>query len=598
MSGYLGMDLPRFLALLRERRRLIAVIVFTAVLLALVLSLAQSDRYTASADLLFGRTTNADAIVAGGTTDTGELPERAAATNLALASLDTVAARVARRFEGVTVGQLKDAVSIEAAGDSDVVTVTAEWGSPTHAAAVANAFAREIAAFRRDSARREIQRAIDALTTTLPAQSDGTGAAGEPSEATRAVRERLAQLEALKALQTGNVQVVEEATVPENRSSPTPLRNALIAALVALLLAVFVVILLARFDDRVSEEEELTALMGLSVLTRIPRVGNPERLQRVWAGHEEEPVFSEAFEFLRLNLELVGHDSDSVVVAVTSPAADDGKTTVAAGLAHSLAASGAEIVAVDLDLRKPDLHRYFDLHRRPETGVLDALLESGYAENGSAAAPSELAQEEPEAPIEPEPEAEPGLARGRRVHAQEDIETALVALARSKGHARRAARALKATGHNIPESTLRRWKDAHAELYEKIRAERRHGIIAGPHLRLLAGENHPQMSTGLVARARLQQMFDDLRQHADYVVVDTVPVSTVADASAVAAAADGVILVVDLNQARRRDLLAAKKQLAHARAKVFGMVVNRAAVDLPAYHAHDDDGKTERALGF
>jgi Mrp family chromosome partitioning ATPase len=106
------------------------------------------------------------------------------------------------------------------------------------------------------------------------------------------------------------------------------------------------------------------------------------------------------------------------------------------------------------------------------------------------------------------------------------------------------------------------------------------------------------MSTGLVARARLQQMFDDLRQHADYVVVDTVPVSTVADASAVAAAADGVILVVDLNQARRRDLLAAKKQLAHARAKVFGMVVNRAAVDHPAYHPHDDDRKTKRALGF
>src|SRR5215204_4154514 len=130
MSGYLGMDLPRFLALLRARWRLIAVILLSAVLLAIALSLAQPDRYEASADLLFGRATNADAILAGGTTDTGEIPERAAATNLALASLDTVAARVARRFDGVTVGELKDAVSIEAAGDSDVVTVTAEWDSP------------------------------------------------------------------------------------------------------------------------------------------------------------------------------------------------------------------------------------------------------------------------------------------------------------------------------------------------------------------------------------------------------------------------------------------------------------------------------------
>jgi Mrp family chromosome partitioning ATPase len=104
------------------------------------------------------------------------------------------------------------------------------------------------------------------------------------------------------------------------------------------------------------------------------------------------------------------------------------------------------------------------------------------------------------------------------------------------------------------------------------------------------------MPSGLIARARLRQLFDELRQGADYVVVDTVPVSTVADASAVAAAADGVILVVDLNQARRRDLLAAKKQLANARANVFGIVVNRAHVGLPMYHLHDEGRTAERAL--
>ncbi len=44
----------------------------------------------------------------------------------------------------MTVEQLKDAVSVKAQGDSDVVTVTADWDSPTQAAAVANAFANEI----------------------------------------------------------------------------------------------------------------------------------------------------------------------------------------------------------------------------------------------------------------------------------------------------------------------------------------------------------------------------------------------------------------------------------------------------------------------
>jgi Mrp family chromosome partitioning ATPase len=585
MTGDTALDLPRLLALLRARWRLIAAIVLGAMALAAVLSLMQSDRYTASADLLFGRPTNADAIIAGGSTDTGELPERVAATNLALASLDTVAERVADRFRGVRVSDLKEAVSIEAAGTSDLVTVTAEWGSPTEAAAIANAFAAEIADFRRQTARADIQRAIDALEATMPEDS---GVGGEPSPAVRTTQARLSDLETLKALQTGNVQVVEQATPPESRTSPTPLRTSLIAGLVALVLAVLTVLLLARFDDRISDEHELTSLMGLSVLTRIPRVGQAHRLRRDWDGHDE-PAFAEAFEFLRLNLELLGHDGDSLVVAVTSPAGDDGKTTVVAGLARSLATSGAEVVAVDLDLRKPDLHTYFDTSSALGGGVLDAILEAGYAENGNA--DPRPAQEHEG----PDPEAELAATRGRRAHSEEDIAIGLVELARCRGQARRAARALKASGRNIPESTLRRWKEVHADLYDNIRAQRKRGVLAAPHLRLLAADDHPQMPTGTIARARLQQLFNGLRQSADWIVVDTVPVSTVADASAVAASADGVILVVDLDQTRRRELLAAKKQLANARAKVFGLVVNRADVAMPMYHINDEDRQAERA---
>ncbi len=80
-------------------------------------------------------------------------------------------------------------------------------------------------------------------------------------------------------------------------------------------------------------------------------------------------------------------------------------------------------------------------------------------------------------------------------------------------------------------------------------------------------------------------------------LVDTVPVSTVADASAVAAAADGVILVVDLDRARRRELLTAKRQLTNARANVLGIVINRSGVDFPVYHVpEEDEFELERGL--
>jgi Mrp family chromosome partitioning ATPase len=584
------MDLPRFLALVRARRGLIAGIVVAAASLALVWSLTQQSRYRADADLLFSRTATADAIITGGATDTGEVPERAAATNLALASLDTVAANVKRRFRGTaTVQELKDAVSVKAQGDSDVATVTAEWDSPTQAAAVANAFASEIVALRRSAAQADIQRAINAVAARIPPTPK------TPAETALAdsLQAKIADLTALKEATSGNVSVVERATPPASRSSPKPLRNAVIAGFVALILALFIVVLLARFDDRIHDEEELAELMGASVLARIPEVARSKRPTHVWKA-DQDPWFLEAFEFLRLNLQLMAHDGDCPVVAVTSPATADGKSTVVAWLARSLALSGDEVVAVDLDLRKPELHAYLNADQRPGGGVLDALISADVDRYpGRAALLNSPSDGEHRTDTESEATDGEQPAQGRRIYTDDDIAVGLVELARFAGNARRAARSLKTADRDIPESTLRRWRDMHAELYAQIRAARTRGTVVAAHLRLLTGGRH-ELPAGLIARERLRRLFDELRQDTDYVLVDTVPVSIVADASAVAAAADGVLLVVDLERVRRRELLAAKQQLANARAKIFGIVINRAGVDLPVYHVAEEHGELVR----
>jgi Mrp family chromosome partitioning ATPase len=579
MTGYLGMDLPRFLALVRARKWLIAAIVVAAGALALGASLTQSDRYQASADLQFGRTTNADSIITGGAADITEDPTRAAATNLALAGLDNVATRVKQRFRGsATVQEIRDAVSIHAKGESDVVTVTAEWSTPEQAAAVANAFATEIVAQRRETAQADIQRAIDALQARI-----GNPTTPEERAAAVATQGKITDLESLKALTTGNVHIADRATPPDHRSSPKPVRNAIIAAFVAAILSLFLVVLLARFDDRIRDEDELAELLETSVLTRIPAVERSRRLTQVWTPHQDR-AFLESFEFLRLNLQLMGRDGDSMVVALTSPSANDGKTTVVGWLARALALSGDEVVAVDLDLRKPELHTYFNANREPGDGVLEALL-SAATENGGPP---------PTPDAEVDDDAHDDRRHGRRVYTEDDIHIGLDELARLGGNARKAARSLKASGRDISESTLRRWKDIHAPLYAEIRAARTRGIIAAPHLRLLPGNHHPELPSGLIARGRLRHLFDELRMDADWVLVDTVPVSTVADASAVASAADGVILVIDLERVRRRELLAAKKQLANARATILGIVLNRAAVDFPVYHAAEEEREPER----
>jgi Mrp family chromosome partitioning ATPase len=284
----------------------------------------------------------------------------------------------------------------------------------------------------------------------------------------------------------------------------------------------------------------------------------------------------------------MGPEGANVAYAVTSPTAGDGKTMVVGWLARSLAMSGAEVVAIDLDRRKPELDSYLNAYGEPGNGVYQ---------------PQRRDDREPPAGNDQPPP-------GRHVYTAEDIRAGLTKLAQFRGNARAAARSLKSGGRDVSESTLRRWKLQHAALYAEICTSRTgepHGAVAAePHgrkapavelvptaldrrVRLVSGADHLAMPMGLIGRDRLLQLFAELRYDADYVLVDTVPVSTVADASAVAATADGVILVIDFERIRRRDLLAAKQQLDHARADLLGIVLNRAPVDSHGYPPEDRD---------
>jgi Mrp family chromosome partitioning ATPase len=464
------MDIPRFIALVSARRRLVATMAIGAAALALLASLTQEKEYTAGADLLFGGNVTAESVLPGAAPDPSQRPERVAATNVALASLDTVAARVTERFGGrVTLRQLREAVSIEPQADSDVVTVAARSKSPREAADVANAFATEIVALRRETAQADVQRGIDAITAALAAQ---TAPGRRPDARTLALQDRLGELEVVKALQSGDVQLVQRATPPQDPSSPRPVRNAALAAFVALIVGLLLIISLTRSGDRIRDEEELAAIMHAPILARIPVARRTRRPRDVWAGNER-PAFLEAFEFLRQNLELAGPEDEAFVVAITSPSAAEGKTTVTAWLARSLALAQRDVVALDMDLSRP---------------ALSAYLNAGPAND---------------------------------------------------------------------------------------------------HVDVLTARDHLGVQPGLISRNRMEHLFDDVREGADFVLVDTAPVSLAADASAVAAAVDGVVLVVDTTAIRRRDVLAARRQLDKAHANLVGLVLNRVPKRLPALPAED-----------
>lgn len=78
----------------------------------------------------------------------------------------------------------------------------------------------------------------------------------------------------------------------------------------------------------------------------------------------------------------------------------------------------------------------------------------------------------------------------------------------------------------------------------------------------------------LLRRPVLGQMLEKLKEAANFVLIDTPPLAPVVDASVIAPHADGIILVVNAAQTRRREATLAKEVMASITTPVLGVVLN------------------------
>lgn len=317
-------------------------------LVVLLLTLRQEEQYTATAALFFRDSTGALLEeLSGGAFDD---PVRQAATNDALLNLPAVSALTAEKLgqrpevDGVSQETVAQSVTVSSSEESDLVEIEAEQQDPFLAAAIANDYGEAYIEFRREADRSQLQQAIALVERRMGALAveERSGQSG------MALEEQLNDLRLAAALQTGKAELVQRANPPEEPSSPNLSRNLILGLMLGAVVGLGAGVLRDRVDHSVRSVEEVEQLYGLPVLARIPR----NRGREGAAAALEDGSEAEAFRTLRANLRFFDVDGLLDSLLISSPVSGDGKSTVAWGLARTMALMGDLVVLVDADLHK------------------------------------------------------------------------------------------------------------------------------------------------------------------------------------------------------------------------------------------------------
>lgn len=163
-----------------------------------------------------------------------------------------------------------------------------------------------------------------------------------------------------------DVRILDAAVAPQTPSEDNAPRILLMAFLASFGTALGGAVLLGHADKRFRYPDQVTHDLGLSILGAVPGM-RPDAEENA----EQTAQMVESFRTIRLNLAHAYGAAGPIVLAVSSPNTGDGKSFVSSNLALSYADAGCRTLLIDGDIRQGDIHRMFQLERRP--GLMDLL---------------------------------------------------------------------------------------------------------------------------------------------------------------------------------------------------------------------------------
>lgn len=339
-----------------------------------------------------------------------------------------------------------------------------------------------------------------------------------------------------EAERLGNMRIIDRAQLPKRPILPRTELNLAVGLMLGLTIGLGLAFFIESMDTTLKTADDIERKIALPVLGSIPRVKSPEEpaetenlrgnpTQLITHAQPSSPA-SEAYRTLRTNLQFSNLAKKITSIMLTSSGPREGKSTTSANLAVTMAQMGLRTLLIDADLRRPTIHKIFNINREP--GLSDILL------HYNSEAPVDFYRNGDEADLDSGLDAQHPL-RHASIRARKAVQQ-MVSL----------DIALSAAIH-------------------KTKIE---------HLDVLTCGLLPPNPSEILSGDTMKDLIALVKEKYEFVILDAPPVIAVTDAAVMAPQIDAVLIVAESARNDRDIMLKAKGLLERVGANLIGVVLN------------------------